>query len=229
MALVAGVDGCKGGWLALTLCDSGAPPSFAVARSWRGLDLDGHAMLAVDMPIGLSEAGPRPCDIAARRHLPRGRKSSVFPPPRRAMLACATWAEANALGRAREGTGLSHQAWNLTAKIRELDDALTPAAQARVREAHPELVFQRLHGAAPLPSKKTGAGRAARLALLERAGVAPLAPLLDALPRAQAQPDDLLDAAACALAAREILAGRATRLPAQPPRDARGLRMEIWF
>ena len=191
-------------------------------------------MLAVDMPIGLADSGPRACDIAARRHLPRGRKSSVFPPPRRAMLACANWAEANALGRAREGKGLSHQAWNLTPRIRELDQALTPADQARVREVHPELVFQRLNGTAAqpdtLPSKKTPAGQAARLALLARAGVRELPALIETLPRSQAKPDDLLDAAACALAARDILAGRATCLPGPaPPRDARGLRMEIWF
>ena len=65
---------------------------------------------------------------------------------------------------------------------------------------------------------------------LTRAGIPGLPALSGALPRSRAQPDDLLDAAACALAARDIQAGRATRLPGPtPPRDARGLRMEIWF
>ena len=229
-APVAGLDGCKAGWLALSLGSGPAAARFAIAERWSALDLEAHAMVAVDMPIGLADSGPRACDIAARRRLPRGRKSSVFPPPRRAMLACASWAEANALGQAREGKGLSRQAWNLTARIRELDAALAPADQARVREVHPELVFQRLNGAPPLPSKKTGAGRAARLALLEQAGVPGLPALLESLPRSKARPDDLLDAAACALAARDILAGRATCLPTPArPRDARGLRMEIWF
>ena len=76
----------------------GAPVALSLAARWRDLALDGHLMIAVDMPIGLAERGPRACDIAARRVLPRGRKSSVFPPPRRAMLGCADWAEANALG-----------------------------------------------------------------------------------------------------------------------------------
>ena len=229
-APVAGLDGCRAGWLALTLGAKGVPPEITIAESWSALALTAPVLLAVDMPIGLAETGPRACDIAARRHLPRGRKSSVFPPPRRAMLACASWAEANALGRAREGTGLSWQAWNLMPRIRDLDQALTPADQARVREVHPELVFQRLNGAAALPSKKKAEGRAARLALLTRAGIPGLPELLETLPRSQAQPDDLLDAAACALAARDILAGRATRLPGPtPPRDARGLSMEIWF
>ena len=42
-------------------------------------------------------------------------------------------------------------------------------------------------------------------------------------------PDDVLDAAACALAARDMLKGRATRLPPAPRLDARGLKMEIWY
>jgi predicted RNase H-like nuclease len=49
------------------------------------------------------------------------------------------------------------------------------------------------------------------------------------LPRRATAPDDLLDAAACALAAERILAGRARRVPDDPPRDSRGLRMEIWY
>lgn len=237
IAKVAGIDGCKGGWLALVLGPKGNVRNIAVAPAWRDLDLGDCAIVAVDMPIGLSDSGPRACDIAARRHLPRGRKSSVFAPPRRAMLDCRTWAEANALGRTIDGTGISHQAWNLAPKIRELDSAVDPAGQERVREVHPELVFQRLAGSAPLPSKKTVEGRTARLTLLEAAGIAGLPERIADLPRKLAQPDDLLDAAACAFAARAIVQGTARRLPdgrledpcRDPPRDARGLRMEIWF
>lgn len=236
MAFVAGIDGCRAGWLAVLLDPDGGGSECAIARRWRELPLAGARMAAVDMPIGLSEAGPRACDVEARRLLPRGRISSVFAPPRRAMLDCRSWAEANALGKAREGRGLSRQAWNITARIRELDRALGPADQDRVREAHPELVFHRLNAFAtevdsrrPVPPKRSAAGRAARLVLLGSAGVRGLEALIARLPRAQARPDDLLDAAACALAARDMLRGVATRLPADPPRDARGLRMEIWF
>ncbi len=38
-----------------------------------------------------------------------------------------------------------------------------------------------------------------------------------------------LACAACALAARDMLRGRATRLPPEPPLDARGFKMEIWY
>jgi predicted RNase H-like nuclease len=227
---VAGVDGAKGGWLALLAQPEGAAVALALAPRWTDLPLERVNMTGVDMPIGLAESGPRACDMAARRLLPRERKPSVFPPPRRALLACATWAEANARGRALDGTGLSHQAWNLAAKIGELDRALAPADQARIREVHPELVFLRLNAGQPLARKKTAEGRALRLSLLVRAGLGGVAALMDRLPRRQAGPDDLLDAAACALAARDMLEGRATRLPSDPPpMDARGLRMEIWY
>ena len=228
--MVAGVDGCPAGWVAVIWDLAVVGPAVEVAARWTELPLGAAALVAVDMPIGLAEAGPRGCDGDARKLLPRGRKSSVFPAPRRAMLACADWAEANALGKAREGRGLSHQAWNITAKIRELDAALTPADQDHIRETHPELVFHRLNEWQPVPSKKTAVGREMRMRLLEAAGLDDPERLLDAVPRSAAKPDDILDAAVCAVAARDMREGRGSRVPAtDPPRDARGLRMEIWF
>jgi predicted RNase H-like nuclease len=108
----------------------------------------GLALICVDMPIGLADRGPRRCDGLARALLPRGRKSSVFPPPRRPMLAHATWAAANDWGKREEGSGLTVYAWGLMAKIRELDRALGPGDQRRVRESHPELAFSRMNGGA---------------------------------------------------------------------------------
>ena len=230
MTVVVGVDGCPAGWVAVVWDLAAAHPAVEVAARWSELPLAAAAMVAVDMPIGLAEAGPRGCDGEARKLLPRGRTSSVFPAPRRYMLRCADWAEANALGKARDGKGLSHQAWNIIAKIRELDAALTPADQDRVRETHPELVFHRLNDWRPVPPKKTAAGREMRMRLLEGAGLDDLNRMLNAIPRSAAKPDDILDAAVCAVAGRHMLEGRGTRVPAEdPPRDARGLRMEIWF
>lgn len=241
MTFLLGVDGCRAGWLALRLdvrpdLRHGLRPSFRyeaidllLAERWTALPWREAERVAVDMPLGLADAGPRACDIAARRLLPAGRKSSVFPPPRRYMLACADWREAQDLGLAREGVGLSKQAWNITAKIGELDAALAPADQAVVREVHPELVFHRLNGWQALAPKRTPEGQAARLALLTRAGLPDLAPWLDRFPRQAAGRDDVIDAAACAFAARRLAAGEADRLPPDPPRDSRGLRMEIWY
>lgn len=228
MAVVAGLDGCRGGWLMVRLDTSERRVSAVLAPSWPALDLSGLDLAAVDMPIGFADLGPRACDLAARALLPRGRKASVFAPPRRYMLGCGSWRSAQTEGRRREGVGLSKQSWNLIAKIAEIDRHIRPRDQARLREAHPELVFHNLNGWRALPSKKTRDGARGRREILARHGLV-LAPETLPFPRRLAGADDLLDAAACALAAERALAGRGCRLPRDPARDGRGLRMEIWY
>ena len=228
---VAGVDGCPAGWLAVRLDpDSGAARS-AIYPDWPALAraLADAARICVDMPIGLVDRGARPCDRAARARLPRARKSSVFPAPRRYMLGL-TYHAVGAAARARGDAGLSIQAYNIMPKIAELDTALRPDDQDWVLETHPELAFHRLNAGVELPRKADPAGRAARRALLEAAGLGDVDALLAAHPRAQAKPDDVLDAAVCALVARDSLRDRAHRVPeGAPERDSRGLRMEIWY
>ena len=227
MSILLGIDGCRTGWIALRLNTQNQSLQLIHAAQWRHLPWRESDRTAVDMPIGLTDTGPRECDIAARRLLPVSRKSSVFPPPRRYMLACKDWNTAHRLGLEREGTGISKQAWNITAKIRELDESITPADQTRVREVHPELVFHLLGGGAPLPPKRQTTGRRARLKLLRSAGLPDLTPHLGRLPRKTAGPDDIIDAAACLFTALRLLHGEAQCLPPRPPRDRRGLRMEI--
>lgn len=179
------------------------------------------AALAVDMPIGLPDAGPRACDLAARRRL-GPRRASVFPTPVRAALGAPTYAEALARSRAADGRGLSRQAFNLLAKIAELDAVVRPELQDRVVEAHPEMAFARLAGRPCLDPKRTAAGRVERLALLHRAGLGDLSSLR--LPGAA--PDDVLDAAALTLTAARVRDGVAERL-GDGARDPTGLRMEV--
>ncbi len=234
MPKVAGIDGCRGGWLLAVWDLERGSLTTDVMPDWRSLlssaALDGVALCGVDMPIGLADQGPRACDLAARTLLPKGRKSSVFPPPRRYMLRCRNWAEAQALGRRREGKGLSKETWNITGKIKEIDRQITPADQDRIIEVHPELAFHRLSNGQALPRKRLAEGAAARLDLLHRAGLPDPAPWLDRWPRKTAKPDDVIDAAACAWVASRALAGTALRLPEgrEPPTDSRALRMEIW-
>ena len=228
--VVAGVDGCRAGWIAVRLAGEGRTES-AIYPDWSTLaqGLTHAARICVDMPIGLVDAGARPCDRAARAVLPRGRKSSVFAPPRRYMLGLS-YDGVRTAARDRGDAGLSIQAYNIMPKIAELDTALGPTDQDRVLETHPELAFHRLNAGAELPGKADRTGRDARRRLLIDASLADLDALLTAYPRKDAKPDDVLDAAVCALVARDSLLGRARRVPDGPPeRDARGLRMEIWY
>jgi predicted RNase H-like nuclease len=85
---IVGVDGCRGRWLAVAM-DLG---SGSIAASIHAtpdallLAYPDAAAVALDMPIGLTCAGPRECDIAARRLLGWPRSSSVFPAPIRDAL-----------------------------------------------------------------------------------------------------------------------------------------------
>jgi predicted RNase H-like nuclease len=191
----------------------------------------GDVGIAIDIPIGLRDDGPRACDLAARRLLGRPRGSSVFPAPCRAALTAATYRRACALSRRALGVALSIECFNIVPKIREVDALMTPARQACVREVHPELVFALLagRGAGLAAPKRTAEGERLRRRLLRR-----VAPPFDPnavrrrLGPSRVARDDVVDAVACLVAAGRILRGEACVVPDGPiPRDARGLRMEI--
>lgn len=237
----AGVDGCAAGWLLASFSGGRTQLHLAASVQEAFARMAPRGLTAIDMPIGLATAGRRGCDRLARQALGRGRASSVFAAPRRPMLACTSYEEANALGKAQgpeAGGGLSKQAWNILPKIKELDEAMSPARQARRFEAHPEVAFLRLAGVtgdagAPwrdaLPSKKTAEGRAARLTLLRAAG-APIGESdIEGFRRDNrgCAADDILDACALALTAEARAAGEAWRF-SDELRDERGLIMEIW-
>ncbi len=235
--LVCGVDGCKNGWIAVTVSASGAlRPEVAVVPSFAAL-VEGPAVIAVDMPIGLPErAGPggRGPETLARARLGE-RQSSVFSVPSRAAIACEDYGEACrvALLTSAPPRKVSKQAFFLFPKIREIDHLLraAPDLALRVFEVHPELAFWRLNGEQPaaLPKKVKSSphapGLALRRAILVRHGF-PEAML--ARPPKGAGADDLLDAAVNALIARRLLAGQAQSFPDPPGRDAHGLPIAIW-
>lgn len=219
---VAGIDGCRGGWLAATVDHSGI--AWAWTRDVASLVRDRRAdAVAVDIPIGLPDVGTRSCDREARRLLGR-RGVSVFPAPLRPVLACPSYAEARALLAARGGPSMSAQAWGIVAAVRAVDDVVTRDDEARVVEAHPEVAFCLMGGGPGLPGKKTTAGVAMRLRLL--AGWRP--DVLDVLASAPAEAglDDAVDALACAWVAQRWVRGEATVL-GDGARDERGLVMRI--
>ncbi|MGQ0805321.1 MAG: DUF429 domain-containing protein [Actinomycetota bacterium] len=211
---VAGVDGCRGGWVVVTDGDAFVCPDFASV-----LDaLPDDAVVAVDMPIGLLQEyvpGGRKADRAARRALP-AKASSVFSAPPRRAFGARSLQDAQA-----RGCRMTIQAFNILPKVQDVDRSMTPVLQARVHEVHPELCFHTMNGGRPAGAKKSREGRDLRRALLERARIE----VPDRVPGAAE--DDLLDAAAALWGARRLAAGTACRVPDAAPRDERGLRMEI--
>lgn len=228
---VAGVDGCRGGWVAV-LFNIGVrePRQTLLCEDFEAvLRLSPRPeVIAIDMPIGLLDVRRpkgRLCDELARNEL-TGRKSSVFSPPIRGLLdAPRSQALAN---------GVSPFAFGIVSKIGEVDQWMTPELQHRVFESHPELAFKSLCGRPMHLGKKTREGRKERLRTLANLrtifpdpGVM-VAEDLGRFTRKQVAPDDLLDAYVMTWMASRIAAGTASRLPDDPPLDRKGLRMEIW-
>lgn len=242
MSWVAGVDGCRGGWLAVVcrLDEPAAAEAFLMPRFAAVLaHVPGLTVIAVDIPIGLparSGVGGRGADIAARANL-GARQSAVFAVPSRAAVMQDDYRRAcdTALLTSDPPRMVSKQCFNLFPKIREVDAGMSPVMQERVFEVHPEVAFWALNGerALELPKKVKSrpsiAGLALRRELLAKAGYAP-----DALEhgrswwRREAGPDDLLDAMACSWTAARIARREARRFPEVPETDETGLRMEIW-
>lgn len=227
--LVAGVDGCRGGWVVVTAARAephahvtlaaevvpGLEP--VIERARRG-EL---AAVAVDMPMGLLTDRPRLSDREARAVL-GPRRASVFPTPVRAVLSAATYLEACDRSRAACGRALSKQAWFLVDRIRHLDELITRADQDAVVEAHPECAFLRLSaeidGGGPLPSKHTPEGQRRRVHLLRRHLGRPFDRLWRAAP---APPLDLLDATVLTVTARHVVAGTAIVLGRETDPDGK--------
>ena len=231
---VAGVDGCRAGWVVVLVQPAGGQEHhirlctcFAEVLSL----FPRPAVMAVDIPIGLldeHQAGGRECDRQARCLLGR-RASSVFTPPTRALLEATRYEQVRS-------HGVSIQAFGILPKIREVDRLMTPQLQTSIHEAHPELAFRSLTGAPLQHNKKTSAGREERLQALEHVprglfrGIRQhFENALKAFRRTQVAPDDLLDAYVLAWTAFRITKRQANRVPTNPPVDQRGLRMEIWY
>lgn len=236
---VAGVDGCKAGWVAV-ICRHGETADACLVVFSSFSEILDHtpaiSVIAVDMPIGLPDRigpGGRGPEKAARRHLGE-RQSSVFAVPSRAAVYAEDYAQACEIAQttSEPPKKVSKQAFYLFPKIREIDGLMTPELEARVYEVHPELAFWRLNNceAMSLPkkikSRANGPGLDQRRDLLVSHGFE--RGFLDQTPPRGCGRDDLLDAAANCLIAGRIADGRAEPFPNAFQRDGKGLRMAIW-
>lgn len=188
-------------------------------------------LVAIDIPIGLTERGARACDVAARQRLGPTRGTSVFPAPIRPVLAASSYAEANAISRQNQNLGISQQAWAIYPKIRELDALLQsrPALCERIVEIHPEVSFCHWNGGVPIVAgKRTPDGAAMRRALLDaHFGANAFTEARRRHSRADVADDDIADAFAALWTAERIVRGESISYPAAQLRDATGLPMRI--
>lgn len=230
---VGGIDGCPAGWLlARTTVHASVVTTFVFGNFVELLDANPDlAVLAVDIPIGLTAEGPRQTDLAARALL-GPRASSVFPAPVRAALDAVSYQDASDRSFSAHGKRLSKQTFAILPKIREVDHALRTRLRdaERIREIHPEVSFCVLNDDQPMVHpKRTGLGFTERLKLVESLfpGAFELSRRTHA--RSVAADDDILDALAALWTAGRLQARQARSIPeGTVERDGAGLPMAIW-
>ena len=191
--LALGADGDRHGWVVAAQDAGGATRlrAFADVRAlwaWRTQEPGGaRAPVLIDVPIGLAaETGLRACDAQAAARL-GPRRSSVFQPPGRHLLAAydpalsgrEVYARVRDLVAARRAEsddpaqvkGLSAQAAGILPKICELDAFLREDAARNdvLAECHPEVSFTVMNGGVPLAAKSSAGGQLARLDLVRAA------------------------------------------------------------
>ena len=220
-ASVLGVDGTRGGWLAVEAWPEGRLVAEVFPSIGTVLERRANAeVVAVDIPIGAPLAGeyPRAADVLARKIIGPLRSSVFFVPPRE-VLAAPTYLDASNLCIKLGVPGVSKQAFALASKILEVEAF---AGNPRVREIHPEVSFAAMAGQPLRYGKKAWHGLFERLGLLRSQGLDPHS-LGGMVGRAAV--DDVLDAVAAAWTARRIAAGAAESLP---PNAAPGAPA-IWY
>lgn len=250
MTVCAGVDGCRGGWIAVWR-HPGAAPTVTVFEKFGDLlmELPNDAIIAVDIPIGLPkriQGKGRVAEQTVRPLLP-GKAASVFSVPSRETVESGmtfyagyrsgahSYQQAYELAKKVASStsdppkSLSRQAFGILPKIAEVDANLRADASLplRVFESHPEMAFRVLNGRMPMShSKLTDEGAAERRVVLTSCGFGEVF-LYQPAPM-KAKTDDFLDACALLLIAGRIRSGEAISHPSPPSRDDLNLPIAIW-
>jgi Protein of unknown function (DUF429) len=109
VTVVAGVDACRGGLIAIVLEDGRFTDALFASGFVRLLDgLARAATVGVDIPIGLPEEGPRAADLAAR----------AFVGPRRGSIAACLSRDANRKTRRGGASWVHPKRWSRLTSIR---------------------------------------------------------------------------------------------------------------
>ena len=234
-----GMDGCPAGWL----CIASVPSHKWEARifstlkeAWNNYKKSNPELILIDIPIGFMEEGPEPrvCDRLAREYLTRARASSIFPVPCRAAIYAESYEEASKINKMKTSNGISKQSWNITPKMREMDELLQAdtAAQKIFIESMPEICFTALNEDKPMRFyKKFKEGIRERLEVLETKGKMDKSLFLNIKNQFKAthvKDDDILDALVLSVSASGGIS-KLGFLPALQELDVTGLPMRIAY
>ena len=232
METISGVDGCSWGWLAVTKELPTGRIAWSVHTSTESLFAEHQTakVIAIDIPIGLPERGPRMCDLKARQLLGAQRGEAIFAAPTRPELPTDDAAAVRGADDKPQAGKRTWHALRVLKRVMQVDAVLRkfPGLRDRVHEIHPEVSFFFLGGGRPTRhSKETPVGRSERESLLTAAFGRAVTEALTACYYTQTTADDVFDAFAALWTAERIHNKKHLTLPPAPPVDTAGLRMEI--
>ncbi|MEL7083967.1 MAG: DUF429 domain-containing protein [Cyanobacteria bacterium P01_A01_bin.3] len=232
---VAGIDGCRAGWIAIALADRGFSHKLLETSQDLLEFLQAATLTFIDIPIGLSDSeASRSCDRLLRDALRPHFSSSVFNPPVRQAVYARSYEEACQRNAAASGKKISKQSWNISIKIRLIDELLLthPSLSHTVLESHPEYLFFNLNDHHLTHKKKTDYGRLERLQLLAKFFPAVedvFGQVRSHYLKKQMADDDIVDALGLAIGAQLTRKHGLMSLPHPIERDKHGIPMAIHY
>lgn len=231
-----GVDGCRGGWIAISIIDFNKVSLFLFSDIFTLWESNKDAsLILIDIPIGLKDKckEERLCDLEARKILGRKRAMSVFPAPCRSTLYAKDYRDACRTNKKMTNRKISMQTWNIIPKIKEVDTLISENMNARnkIKETHPEICFLALKGNPMKYSKKTEAGFNERKELLN--SIYPhtsyiIKHSLNTYKRKEVKKDDVLDALVASVTATNGI-NKLTSIPENPEIDSKDIVMQILY
>ena len=231
-----GIDVCPSGWFAVSL--SGDENNYWIIYNKEEMKacFEEYDRIFIDIPVGIeTDQYVRKADEELRETLGPDYRASVFNPPIRPALYAPTYAEASMQSYEITGKKVSIQSWNITMKIRMVDELLRehPEFREKVCESHPELLYKMMSsGASLLQKKATKEGLRHRRHLI-KAYHEPLDDLYrevkEEYRRNEVKKDDILDALALAIFAKESEENGLMTIPEDPEMDEEGIKMAIHY
>lgn len=231
----AGIDGCKLGWILISFTETEEKYQILETKEALKEAMTSYDRIFIDMPIGLEDVDyTRECDALLRKQLGSEYSSSVFSPPIRPALYAPSYVEANMISFEYNEKKLSLQAWNITPKIRMVDELLreNPEFKEKVFESHPEYLYQKLNGGMIYQKKNLKKGIRHRLELIEEHE--PIADdffrdIKEEWRRSEVGEDDIVDAMVLALYAKRSETDGIRSIPEEIEFDSEGLPKAVHY
>lgn len=190
----------------------------------------------IDMPIGLSSKNnERNIDFKLRTYLPKNKKSSVFTAPCRKAVLSSNYGSAKKINQIITKKSISIQSWNISKKIKELDEFLMIQKNNNllIKESHPEFCFVNLNNNNPLiHNKKTKDGYNERLSILIRSseGIEMVVKKsIEKFKKEKVKKDDILDSIVLALTSKFWQKNGSRTITQNPEKDEMGIPFEIYY